>query len=268
MSQLGLRYYSSGLGRWTRQDPIGERGGRSLFAFLANSPLKHVDLLGKEAVVAHGDEDAPSEQPDHQGVVTVPMTFSVVCRRPEPGKGFMGGARWTTFALATGGSGAVQKVPCEGGQLVVGMFPSLGMPPNVPWPANYDPSIPTFLSGSGVPISGNGGCPQANATGKTSIELFGKYTKEEKFGTIFFPDAFSKYTYGNAKFDIEMSVKRYDDPMVTKPKLFRKWETMYRTCGDCVHTFEANRCGTIEVKAGNAAGHELWMKYEITPFRR
>jgi hypothetical protein len=42
----GSRYYNPGLGRWTRRDTIGERGGANLFDFVANSPSGHIDFLG------------------------------------------------------------------------------------------------------------------------------------------------------------------------------------------------------------------------------
>jgi RHS repeat-associated protein len=49
----GKRYYSYGLGRWTSRDPIEEKGGANLYAFVANSPIDNVDFLG-EAVYCGG----------------------------------------------------------------------------------------------------------------------------------------------------------------------------------------------------------------------
>ena len=43
----GYRYYHPGLGRWTSRDPIGERGGLNLFAFVGNDGVNSVDLLGE-----------------------------------------------------------------------------------------------------------------------------------------------------------------------------------------------------------------------------
>ncbi|MCS7090622.1 MAG: RHS repeat-associated core domain-containing protein [Limisphaera sp.] len=40
------RAYSPSLGRWLSRDPIGERGGKNLYAFVANDPRNHVDVLG------------------------------------------------------------------------------------------------------------------------------------------------------------------------------------------------------------------------------
>ena len=44
----GLRSYNPSLGRWMSRDPIGEIGGRNLYQFIRNSPLKGFDSLGLE----------------------------------------------------------------------------------------------------------------------------------------------------------------------------------------------------------------------------
>ena len=40
------RYYTPELGKWISRDPIGEKGGRNLFAFCRNSPNMKVDMFG------------------------------------------------------------------------------------------------------------------------------------------------------------------------------------------------------------------------------
>jgi RHS repeat-associated protein len=40
------RAYDAGLGRWLNRDPINERGGVNLYAYVKNSPINGVDLLG------------------------------------------------------------------------------------------------------------------------------------------------------------------------------------------------------------------------------
>ena len=50
-SELGLyyygyRYYSPELGRWITRDPIGEHGGKNLFALVKNNPTSQFDRLG------------------------------------------------------------------------------------------------------------------------------------------------------------------------------------------------------------------------------
>ncbi len=46
LSFYGYRYYSPKLGRWISKDPIQERGGPNVYAFVTNAPLKHTDKLG------------------------------------------------------------------------------------------------------------------------------------------------------------------------------------------------------------------------------
>ena len=42
----GYRYYAPETGRWLSRDPIAERGGRNLYAFVDNRPVNGVDMLG------------------------------------------------------------------------------------------------------------------------------------------------------------------------------------------------------------------------------
>jgi RHS repeat-associated protein len=43
---FGYRYYNSEMGRWVTRDPIGELGGRNVYAFISNNILSKYDLLG------------------------------------------------------------------------------------------------------------------------------------------------------------------------------------------------------------------------------
>jgi RHS repeat-associated protein len=45
----GYRYYDPETGRWPNRDPIGERGGRNLYAFVGNDPIGDYDALGLRA---------------------------------------------------------------------------------------------------------------------------------------------------------------------------------------------------------------------------
>ncbi len=45
----GYRYYDPGTGRWMSRDPIGERGGANLYAFVGNDGVSRIDLLGENA---------------------------------------------------------------------------------------------------------------------------------------------------------------------------------------------------------------------------
>ena len=42
----GLRYYNTNTGRWINQDPLREGGGFNLYAFVNNSSINFIDLLG------------------------------------------------------------------------------------------------------------------------------------------------------------------------------------------------------------------------------
>jgi RHS repeat-associated protein len=42
----GFRFYDANSQRWLNRDPIGERGGTNLFAYVANEPLRRRDPLG------------------------------------------------------------------------------------------------------------------------------------------------------------------------------------------------------------------------------
>jgi len=46
----GYRYYSAALGRWLSRDPIGERGGLNIYAFVVNGSVNKYDVLGRFAV--------------------------------------------------------------------------------------------------------------------------------------------------------------------------------------------------------------------------
>ena len=42
----GYRQYIPELGRWASRDPIGEKGGRNLYRFVKNQPIRRVDIFG------------------------------------------------------------------------------------------------------------------------------------------------------------------------------------------------------------------------------
>jgi RHS repeat-associated protein len=50
----GYRYYDPGIGRWQSRDPIGEKGGKSIYSFVQNRPTTSVDKLGR---IRFGDEN-------------------------------------------------------------------------------------------------------------------------------------------------------------------------------------------------------------------
>jgi len=46
LSYYGYRWYDANLQRWINRDPIGERGGLNVYAFVYNQPSRSVDSLG------------------------------------------------------------------------------------------------------------------------------------------------------------------------------------------------------------------------------
>ena len=46
VADYGYRYYDPTTGRWPSRDPIAERGGKNLYAFVRNDTLNETDLLG------------------------------------------------------------------------------------------------------------------------------------------------------------------------------------------------------------------------------
>jgi RHS repeat-associated protein len=53
----GYRWYDPLTGRWPSRDPIGERGGRNLYAFTSNKPIFSYDYLGLEDTLYETDPD-------------------------------------------------------------------------------------------------------------------------------------------------------------------------------------------------------------------
>jgi len=59
----GYRYYNGSTGRWISRDPIEERGGLNLYAFVRNNPLSSIDARGLTAC-------------EKCGVNSISLTFS------------------------------------------------------------------------------------------------------------------------------------------------------------------------------------------------
>ncbi|MGE9269527.1 MAG: RHS repeat domain-containing protein, partial [Verrucomicrobiales bacterium] len=68
----GFRYYNPETGRWLSRDPIAERGGLNLYAFVGNNGVNWVDILGLAAgesceywiVASHGGKPGVDDEFD------------------------------------------------------------------------------------------------------------------------------------------------------------------------------------------------------------
>jgi RHS repeat-associated protein len=96
LQERGLRFYSSGIGRWVNRDPIGETDGRNVFAFVANDPVGVLDLLGETLIVI--DPDAPV------------LTYSTRMIDADPCGAFMWIVAWHLSKSSAKGGWVVQRV--------------------------------------------------------------------------------------------------------------------------------------------------------------
>ncbi|HEX8550854.1 MAG TPA: RHS repeat-associated core domain-containing protein [Abditibacteriaceae bacterium] len=53
LSDFGLRFYNSGMGRFINRDPIRESGGINMYAYVGNNPVNAVDPHGELAILAY-----------------------------------------------------------------------------------------------------------------------------------------------------------------------------------------------------------------------
>jgi RHS repeat-associated protein len=85
------RHYLPGVGRWLTRDPIGEKGGLNLFAFVNNAPTDATDYLGLYRILVRIDVPGqnPSGPGDHQDMVIddTDTGHAWVVFDPECGKG-------------------------------------------------------------------------------------------------------------------------------------------------------------------------------------
>jgi RHS repeat-associated protein len=78
----GYRYYSASTGRWLSRDPIEERGGRNLFAFVRNAPVLGYDALGRITVF-------PASDLQVQPCGGFNMDWAISLDRPAPANGYI-----------------------------------------------------------------------------------------------------------------------------------------------------------------------------------
>jgi RHS repeat-associated protein len=77
----GHRYYNPSTGRWPNRDPIGEKGGDNLYAFVRNNPLSYIDRFGLITV------RTVSAAPTFNGSFDVKWNF--ILDNPAPADGYI-----------------------------------------------------------------------------------------------------------------------------------------------------------------------------------
>src|SRR6266536_2339714 len=50
LPQAGQCFYNTSTGKWLSRDPIEEKGGKNLYAFVDNNPADKIDAFGMEAL--------------------------------------------------------------------------------------------------------------------------------------------------------------------------------------------------------------------------
>ena len=55
----GYRFYYPDSGRWLNRDPLGEFGGKSMYAFVVNSPVIYVDFVGLKGLRLRKEDANP-----------------------------------------------------------------------------------------------------------------------------------------------------------------------------------------------------------------
>jgi RHS repeat-associated protein len=181
----GYRYYSPRLGRWLSRDPIGEKGGANLYAFLRNCPTSKIDPDGRVdpgydpidpgkpmwpggPIPAQGPSTAPPSNRIH-GCVDAFLTYVVGNGEPlEFGDGLMSSLLSqpsveeemahvvrSMQAAATGYVGGCGKTRCRQDQGAIRVRPT-GINPNVrlgvggfdfvwAWACNSECDRPTYF---------------------------------------------------------------------------------------------------------------------------
>jgi hypothetical protein len=81
MSGTGWCFYNPAMGRWVNRDPLGERGGLNLVAFVRNSPQTSVDPRGEGIYNIAEHARVVSEA----GGNCCSFSVKLKCRKTEPG---------------------------------------------------------------------------------------------------------------------------------------------------------------------------------------
>jgi len=98
MYSYGLRFYSSGLGRWINRDPIREGGGVNLYCFVGNNPSNKADRYGLDPLTDY-EQQRDAEYQQKQKEIESAAQANVGDMMPIEGGGG-GGEAWDPFGDA------------------------------------------------------------------------------------------------------------------------------------------------------------------------
>ncbi len=155
MYYYGFRFYDPHLQRWPNRDPIGERGGVSIYGFVDNSPLNNVDALGLwpkwlDDFIERWFRQPPIEDPEDGDVNTPgciekrkpkPVTFYRYCRHPLPAGACLPIRRGVTSDPALNAYDAMLKLGID--------------PPTLVYPITLDNPSDYLTTDPGTPGRGN-----------------------------------------------------------------------------------------------------------------
>ena len=176
-----------------------------------------------------------------------------------------------SIPLSTDGD-AVIPAPCAGGILLFRMYPHIGYPLEVGEPAKVrlKPEGPLENSMFG----GAANFPLPNATTLSTSALFGPPRAAGNDGTILYPNAYPRYEYPFARFNIGRKYLTKDiQGNLTldfeETELWRSWNTMFHQPNNSDGSLSLHvNCGDyVEVEMGNVGEYEFRHKYQVTRYK-
>jgi len=263
----GYRYYSPELGRWVNRDPIEEKGGGNLYAFVLNQAIYLFDVFGHEASSAAGQDNPPPFYTGPEPQIVVEVKFKVYCVWQTSNWIGMPTGHFQELEVRSDGGEVV--APCAGGHLDVRIYPSIGFPSEVSPPPGYSDQItPPDVGGTGNPGGGCiSGCPQPNTTGETATDLYGAGSIYGGYPTPLPNNPWPYYEYTGAKFALGRHINRNNGGWSGSDDLFTRWGNFYhapRPGYGCEQRVPVSCDEKIGVRMGNKGRVEMWTTYVIS----
>lgn len=98
----GYRYLNSNAGRWLNRDPIGEKGGRNLYGFVANDPVSNWDGYGLEVTFSLiEDRRGDANLEVGEWAKTITRFSEVSLEKSSCGRGLFGWGSGVKYTLTT-----------------------------------------------------------------------------------------------------------------------------------------------------------------------